>query len=115
MSENIAKEIILRLQIEILVEITLKFLIANLVSLLIPAVFLGVLLNSIICEMDIQISALFEAELRGRSSYVSFGEPIGFDNAIEGSEEHVMTDIKLSTFVKKWLLYILLNDKGSEA
>jgi hypothetical protein len=53
--------------------------------------------------------------LRGRRSYVSFGEPIGFDNAIKGSEEHVMTYIELSTFIKKWFLDILLNNKGSKA
>lgn len=46
------------------------------------------------------IGASFEVELRRRGPDVAFGEPVGFDGAVEGGYEHVVADIEFSAFVE---------------
>lgn len=52
-----------RLQFIVLIEVALKFLVADLVAFLVLAVLFRVLLDGIVGEMNVQISALLEAEL----------------------------------------------------
>ena len=92
----------------------MEFLIGDLVALLVLAVLIGVLLDCVVGEMDEQVVALLECELGGRGSNVAFRIPVGFDDAVEASDEHVVADIELPALVQQRLLYVLLQDEGSD-
>jgi hypothetical protein len=92
----------------------LKFLVTNLVPLLVSAVIVRVLLDGVVGEVHEQVCTSFEGEERGGSSYVALGEPVGFKYPVEGGKEKVMSDIKFSTLEKQRLFYVLLYDEGSE-
>lgn len=50
--------------------------------------------------MDEQIIALFECELRGGGSDVALRVPVSLYDAVEASDEHVMSDIELPALVQ---------------
>lgn len=78
----------------------MKFFITNLISFLIFPILVRMFLNCIVCKMYKHIGASFEVELRRRGPDVAFGEPVGFDGAVEGGYEHVVADVEFSSFVE---------------
>lgn len=56
-------------------------------------------MDGIVSEMYVEICPLFEAELRGGSSDVALRKPISLDDAVEGCQKHVVSDIELSALV----------------
>lgn len=71
-------------------------------------------MNCVVGEMNEQIVGLFESELRGGGSDVAFGVPVGLDDAVEASDEHVVSDVELPALVQQRLLYVLLEDECSD-
>lgn len=98
----------------IFIEIVLKFLVTDLVSFLIFAILFWMFLNGIVCEVDVHISSSFESKLRWRCANISLRKPISFDYSVKGSDQHVVSNVELSPFVKQRILYVFLNNKSSQ-
>ena len=108
------EEICCRRNYTIFIEIVLKFLVTDLISFLIFAILFWMFLNGVISEVDIHISSSFKSKLWWRCANISLRKPISFDYSVEWSDQHVVSNVKLSPFVKQRLLYIFLNDKSSQ-
>lgn len=102
------------LQLITLIKVALKLLVADFVALLVLAILLRVLLDGVVGEMDVEIGALFEAELGGGSSDVALGVPVGLKDAVEGGQKHIVADIELPPLVQQRLLHVLLQDEGPQ-
>lgn len=89
----------------------MKFLIRYLVSLLVFTVLLGILLDCVVGKVHEKIGVSFEAEKRRSSSDVTLRKPICLSNSIKACQQHIMPNIKLSTFIKQRLFNILLQYK----
>ena len=82
------------------VEVKLKFLVTYLVALLILPILFCVLLNRLVCQVNLETAiSLQRVEIR-RGADVSLGVPVGLLDTIDGSEEKIMSDVKLSTFIQ---------------
>jgi hypothetical protein len=56
------------------------------------------------------ILQVFKREYLTAGSYITFFEPISFQNAILTSHEHVASDIKFPFIIQKRILYIQLTE-----
>jgi hypothetical protein len=69
------------------------------------------LLNGIICEMDLRFKGVNIKVISGCSN-IPFLIPVCSCDSIQVSYNHVMPDIKFSFIVKERLIDILLNDES---
>lgn len=61
--------------------------------------------------MHEQVVALFEGERRGGGPDVALGVPVSLEDAVEASDEHVVSDVEFPALVQQRLLYVLLEDE----
>lgn len=90
------------------IQIFLKLSIANFVCRFIPPVERSVLLNCIISEMDFSFEVEY-IELVRSGPNVSFLIPICFEDSVQLTYHHVMSNIEFPSFVEKRSIYVQLH------
>ena len=95
-------------------QILIQLSIAQLIRFLKFTILSCMLLNGIVSEMNQWIFTCFKVELCWRSSYISLLEPITLKWTVNACYKHIMSDVELTLVVKKWVLDVFLDDKGSE-
>ena len=94
------------------IKILLEIVEANFISLFEFPIVLRMGLNSIIRQMDVRVFIFWLFKFRGRCSDIAFSAPISSDRTANLHQQYKAPDIKFSVIVQKWLLNILLNNKG---
>ena len=97
----------------ILLDILINLLIGEFVPLLIFTVIRLVFLNRIICQMN-SLKIRIYLVLWWRCSDATVSVPISFSVPIYASYQEIVSDIYFPSFVKKWFLYVFLDDVGLE-
>ena len=58
------------------------------------------LLNSIICQMDLWISIIFSTKLIGACSQISLLIPVTFEISVNTANHNIVSDIEFSSIIK---------------
>ena len=96
----------------LLVQIFLEIGIGEFIALLVPAVKGGILLDSIVGEMDHLVAHVLQVEVEGRGPDVALPVPIRPHYAVQSGDYHVVPDIEFAALVEQRALDVLLHDVG---
>jgi len=95
---------------KVLVKVSLKVQVAELVSCLKLPVVLCFLLDSIVCEMDELVGKVAHIEFAARGAKVAFFVEVSFVIAIHRSYHGVGPDVKLASIYQKRIVDVLLDN-----
>jgi hypothetical protein len=92
------------------VHVSLELIVADFVSFFVFSIPLTILLNGVICQVNHFIPDIFDIVLIRAGSDVTLAKPIGPHKPMKSTDHHIVSDVKLSTFVEQWFLYVLLDN-----
>ena len=90
------------------IQICLKLPVWYFISRFVSSIQRSMFLHWIIGEMNLSVKIVY-IELVWWSSDIALPEPIGFKYPVNLAYHHVMSDIKFSSFIEKWSIYIQLH------
>lgn len=99
--ENLVEEEVLLVpRLDRFIEVTLEFLVRNLIPLLVLTILLGILLHCVVGEMHEEVGVPLETKEGRGSSNIPLWIPIGLSNSVEAGQQHIVPYVKLAAFIK---------------
>ena len=95
------------------INVTLELVVGYFIAWLVFAVLLAVLLNGIIGEVDHWVIKLLKVEDGAGGTDVTILVPVPFDLAVDGSYQHISSNVEFTIVVEERSGNVLLNDEGS--
>jgi len=92
------------------VKISLKLVVAELVTWLVLTVIVSILLDGIVGQVDQVVIEILQIVLVAACTDVTLLVPEGLEIAVDACDHHVVPDIELSVVIQKRAVYVALND-----
>lgn len=81
----------------------MKLVVGQFVACLILPIVLAVLLDRIVCEVNVDVFKVLKGKELGASPQIALGVPVGFEISVHNCYHHVVSDVKFSAVVKEWI------------